>query len=213
MRTETTKSLPIASSDFFYCSGKFGLPLKTGVNTYRIFFRREWRDIFNFSIEDPGELSLINCPLNIREGNSVTCKCSTERRGNPSPILSWTGQTTSSTLQINYIRGSDSKTYTCEMLWGKRNKTISYKLQVRSELSVSSSTPSRRIRIFTTTGRVTSTSKTIHVVGKGVVENNVSSDLTPVIVGAVVLVAVVAAVAAGAAAAVAAPAMFAAIVC
>lgn len=105
--------------------------------------------------DNPGQLKLKNCPQKIKEGNNVTCECSTQHKGNPAPIISWTGQTTSPILQIHDIRREDSKNYTCEMLWGKQKKTISYSLQVNRKLPASLSLSTRKILTSTSKRGVT----------------------------------------------------------
>ncbi|PVD27710.1 hypothetical protein C0Q70_12881 [Pomacea canaliculata] len=91
----------------------------------------KWENAFNLSIDDPGELTMKNCKHEVSEGDEVVCACSTQHEGNPPPVISWVGQTTSSTLHLYDVTGEDNKTYTCEMIWGNQTKTVSYSLIVR----------------------------------------------------------------------------------
>lgn len=92
--------------------------------------------IYTFSVEDPGELTIKNCKHEVSEGDNVTCVCSTQQEGNPPPVISWVGQTKSSTLHLYEVTGEHSKTYTCEMIWGNQTKTVSHDLLVNGKLSV-----------------------------------------------------------------------------
>lgn len=87
-------------------------------------------------VDDPGEPILKNCPLKVREGDNVTCTCSTQHEGSPPPVIRWAGHTPSSTLHL-YGVTREHNTSTCEIIWGNQTKTVSYNILVRSELPVS----------------------------------------------------------------------------
>ncbi|XP_025101894.1 uncharacterized protein LOC112568679 isoform X2 [Pomacea canaliculata] len=129
-RVQSLKTSP--SPGQLNCPGKFSLPLSTGEYSYRLLFlpSETWHFVLNLRVEDPGELTVKNCAHEVSEGDNVTCLCSTKREGNPPPVISWAGET-SSTLHLYKVRGEHSKTYTCEMMWGKQTKTVSYSLLVR----------------------------------------------------------------------------------
>ncbi|XP_025101885.1 uncharacterized protein LOC112568675 isoform X10 [Pomacea canaliculata] len=131
VRVEAPQTSP-SPDTFFNCSGKFSLPLSTGEYIYHLLLPTEtWHNAFNLRIDDPGKLTMKNCKHEVSEGNNVTCVCSTQRKGNPRPVIYWVGQNTSSTLHLYEVTGEDNKTYTCEMIWGNQTKTVSYRFLVR----------------------------------------------------------------------------------
>ncbi|XP_025101899.1 uncharacterized protein LOC112568682 isoform X2 [Pomacea canaliculata] len=84
---------------------------------------------YSFQImTDPGQPILKNCLKHATEGENVTCECSSERDGEPRPVLSWLGQTNSSILHLYDVRITE--TYMCEMTWGEQKRMVSYILQI-----------------------------------------------------------------------------------
>ncbi|XP_025101881.1 uncharacterized protein LOC112568675 isoform X8 [Pomacea canaliculata] len=173
-RVENHFTSPVDQS-YFYCAETFRLPLSAGEYTYFILLvPNSWMVALKLQIVDPGKPTLENCKREAREGDKVRCVCSTQNEGSPPPAISWKGQGNSPMLLLNTVRREHSKTYTCEMIWGNRTKTVSYDLSVLTDSSVS-------VRLTTTEG--------IDEVENE--ENNIASSLpTEVIVAAAAAVLV-----------------------
>ncbi|XP_025101880.1 uncharacterized protein LOC112568675 isoform X7 [Pomacea canaliculata] len=147
-RVEAPRTLP-SPDKFFNCSIIFRLPSLVGDYIYRIELAvNNWTNAFPLKI-DPGKPTVKNCKHEVYKGNDVECVCSTEREGSPPPAISWRGKTTSPTLRLRDVR--ESSTYTCEMVWGKQTKTVSYSLIMIFDLHVRTT-----LKPLISSGKVTS---------------------------------------------------------
>ncbi|XP_025101883.1 uncharacterized protein LOC112568675 isoform X9 [Pomacea canaliculata] len=120
------------SGDYVWtCSAGLELPSSNGSYNYEVRFGEilpVWRPAFTVRIHDPGQPILKNCPEQVTEAESVTCECSSERDGEPRPVLSWSGHTDSSILRLYDV--TVNETYSCEMYWGNQTRTVTYSLLV-----------------------------------------------------------------------------------
>ncbi|XP_025101900.1 uncharacterized protein LOC112568683 [Pomacea canaliculata] len=70
-RVAALQTLP-SSEKLFNCSGKLPLPLSTGEYSYYLLLPNQtWHNVLNLTIDDPGELTLKNCPREVSEGDNV----------------------------------------------------------------------------------------------------------------------------------------------
>lgn len=71
----------------------------------------------------PSSKPFHNCPQYVAVGDHLSCTCSGHDLGDPPGVLQW-NSTLSTQLTISNVQSSDSKTYSCQLLWNNTLEQI-----------------------------------------------------------------------------------------